>query len=304
MNAPPDHLYRVFELTVALPYAFPALPAAPPGSTPDARVTLGRVPPALPKALAGLDVPQAQAHVAAGPAGEVLWVRPTARYLITAGETIMVDLLAGQRPGAARHFVHNYCLPALLIQRGLLVLHANALAGPRGAVVLMGASGAGKSTLHAALMRRGLPMLSDDVTVLRLGADGRVWVLPGARQYRLTADTVAQMDPVAEMLRPLPGDPRQKVLARAPEAAFQPHPVPLQAIYLIEPGDDPALSLEPVRGAGKFGLLANGSFPPLSLTHQPAHLKAVLRVLPLAEVVRVRRPRGRWTVEELADAIG
>jgi hypothetical protein len=233
----------------------------------------------------------------------VLWVRPSARFFIAGGEAITVEPLRGQRPQALHQFIQQYCLPALLIQRGLLALHANALAGPRGALVLMGASGAGKSTLHAALMKRNLPMLSDDVAVLRLGPDGRVWALPGVRQYRLTAGTVEQLAPVAEHLHPLVGDPRDKVLARAPQAAFQSEPVPLAAIYLLEPHDGTELSLEPVLGVEKFRLLAGGSFPPLSLTFQPAHLAAVLRVLPQVEMVRVRRPRRRWTVEELADAL-
>lgn len=297
------HRHRLFEVNLALPFTSPILPPAPEGARAQARVVLGPVPEALPNALARLEVPQANGRVEAGPAGEVLWARPSARYLITGGRLIQVELLHGQHPRVMQRFVLHYCLPALLIQRGRLVLHANALAGPRGAVVLMGVSGAGKSTLHATLMRRGLPMLSDDVAVLRLGEDGRVWVLPGLRQYRLTPDTLQRLTPVAERLHPVRGDPRQKVLARAPQTAFQAEPVPLQAIYYIEPYAGSEVSLTPVRGAAKFGKLVNGSFPPLSLTHQPAHLAAVLRVLPLAEVVHVRRPAWRWSVEEMADAL-
>ena len=210
MSAGPEHRHQIFGLNLALPYARGLLPSAPTSVPPDARVVLGPVPAALPRPLAGLDVPELPAHVEAGPDGEVLWVRPTSRFLITGGDTITMEPLSGQSPGRLQLFIEHYCLAALLIQRGLVALHANALAGPRGAVVLMGSSGAGKSTLHAALMKRGLPMLSDDVVALRLGPDGQVWVLPGARQYRLCADAASQMAPVAEHLRQLSGGPRRQ----------------------------------------------------------------------------------------------
>jgi hypothetical protein len=50
----------------------------------------------------------------------------------------------------------------LLCRRGFTVLHAGAVVGPRGAVVLRGAGGAGKSTLVAAGWRAGFGVLADE----------------------------------------------------------------------------------------------------------------------------------------------
>lgn len=50
----------------------------------------------------------------------------------------------------------------LLGRRGWQVLHAGAVAGPRGAAVIRGPSGAGKSTLVAAAYRAGLGVLGDE----------------------------------------------------------------------------------------------------------------------------------------------
>ena len=52
--------------------------------------------------------------------------------------------------------------PYLASLDGRLVLHAAALALPRGAVLVCGAAGAGKSTLALAFDGRGVPVLSDD----------------------------------------------------------------------------------------------------------------------------------------------
>src|SRR6185369_10421226 len=70
-------------------------------------------------------------------------------------------------------------IAALLRQRGLLVLHANVVTTPRGAVAITGASGAGKSTTQAALMSLGCRMVTDDITVVSMGSDGRILALPG-----------------------------------------------------------------------------------------------------------------------------
>jgi len=60
----------------------------------------------------------------------------------------------------------------LLSRRGFTVLHAGAVVGPGGAVVVRGASGAGKSTLVAAAWRAGLGILADEsLLVSRENAD-------------------------------------------------------------------------------------------------------------------------------------
>lgn len=60
----------------------------------------------------------------------------------------------------------------LLSRRGFTVLHAGAVVGPGGAVVVRGASGAGKSTLVAAAWRAGFGILADEsLLVSRENAD-------------------------------------------------------------------------------------------------------------------------------------
>ena len=60
----------------------------------------------------------------------------------------------------------------LLCHRGYAALHAGAVVGPRGAVVLRGAAGSGKSTLVAAAWRAGLGVLGDEsLLVSREDAD-------------------------------------------------------------------------------------------------------------------------------------
>ena len=51
-------------------------------------------------------------------------------------------------------------------------LHASAVAGDRGGLLILGASGCGKSSLALALIARGARLVSDDSVIVRAEADG------------------------------------------------------------------------------------------------------------------------------------
>jgi hypothetical protein len=86
-----------------------------------------------------------------------------------------------------RTYLLGSAVGAVLIQRGMLVLHGNALAKGGRAIVCLGASGAGKSTLAYALMRQGWRLLADDLVAIT--PDGRV--LPGIPRIKLWNDAAA-----------------------------------------------------------------------------------------------------------------
>jgi hypothetical protein len=97
----------------------------------------------------------------------VLGVPPGALFEISAaGDRIRYRLPDGIPEVTLRHLLLDQAVPRALTLRGLLVLHASAVATPWGAIGFLGASGTGKSTLAAALAREGWPHLSDDSLVL------------------------------------------------------------------------------------------------------------------------------------------
>ena len=127
-----------------------------------------------------------------------------------------------------RTFLLGSAVGALLIQRGMLVLHGNALERDGQAIVCLGHSGAGKSTLAFALMQQGWRLLADDLVAIT--ADGQV--LPGIPRIKLWHDAAKAfgLDPDA-----LPtirqGMQKYLLLGEAIERALQ--PCPLKALYLI-----------------------------------------------------------------------
>jgi hypothetical protein len=79
-------------------------------------------------------------------------------------------------------------LPRLAIATGALTLHGAALSRGGGAILMFGESGAGKSTLTAALAQAGWHIASDDLTMIRPGADGAL-INPGATGVCVWGDT-------------------------------------------------------------------------------------------------------------------
>ena len=55
--------------------------------------------------------------------------------------------------------------------RGLAVVHASAVGGPHGCVLVTGPSGSGKSTTALACVARGFGLVADDVAIVALGAE-------------------------------------------------------------------------------------------------------------------------------------
>lgn len=127
-----------------------------------------------------------------------------------------------------RTFLLGSAVGALLIQRGKLVLHGNALEKGGQAIVCLGHSGAGKSTLAYALMQQGWRLLADDLVAIT--PEGLV--LPGIPRIKLWHDaaTAFGLDPAS--LTPICQGMQKYVLTgdavhRASDA------VPLVALYLI-----------------------------------------------------------------------
>ena len=127
-----------------------------------------------------------------------------------------------------RTFLLGSAVGALLIQRGMLVLHGNALEKDGKAIVCLGHSGAGKSTLAYSLMQQGWRLLADDLVAV----NGEGMVLPGIPRIKLWHDAAkafgldpATLPPIREGMNKylLMGE----ALQRAPQAAA------LQAVYLI-----------------------------------------------------------------------
>jgi hypothetical protein len=165
------------------------LPELPPwrgeGGVPDIVIALGEVPPTLDDPAFSTPVLQIDR------AGRARYFIPgTAAWLVEGGSRITIAAEMAADSPDVRLFLLGSVFGILCHQRGVLPLHAASVEVDGQAIALAGVSGVGKSTLAAAFLRRGFPLLADDVTPIALDP-GAVRFLPGLRTMRLWADSAA-----------------------------------------------------------------------------------------------------------------
>lgn len=271
------HVYAAHGLRLAVPFPCPTLrPAEGPA---DVTVEEGAVPRALDAPLLreeGFDAAPGRYLLRGG--------RYAGRFLVRDGCSIILERNPGcQDRFLEFHFLHSV-LAALLRQRGHLVLHGNAVAGPDGAVVLCGASGAGKSTTMAALLWAGWQALTDDVTCLCLSPEtGRVMVPPGAAQVSLCVDAAERLgDDVAAR----PRNPAQHNKVTVPVAGAD-AATPLAGLVLLRTETTgEGVRGEILAGAEKFAALQSCIYGPL---FPQEHVDCFAVQAALAEGIPVRR---------------
>ena len=148
----------------------------------------------------------------------------------------------------------------VMLLRGVVCLHASAVAIESDAIALLGPAGAGKSTTAAAFAERGFSILAEDVVTLDDRGD-RFMVRPGYPCIRLWPSAVrALYGTESQLPRLTPNwDKCYLDLTGRPEQ-FQQQPLPLAGIYLLgERRDDcDAPFVEPLdRAEGLMSLVAN-----------------------------------------------
>lgn len=142
----------------------------------------------VPLRLSGRTVPADDYQVAAD--NILLTIPSVARYLAQAGKCLVVEAMPDADPLAVRLFLKGSGLAAIFHQRGLFPLHASAVEHKGGCVLFLGDSGAGKSTLAGLLARRGYRILSDDVVVTRVAADGALLAEPSLPVLKLWPESL------------------------------------------------------------------------------------------------------------------
>jgi hypothetical protein len=168
------HDYSVFGLRVRSELELPELYAGDWIGQPDVTVSMG-------------DVPSTNGGEGLHADGDslVLTIPGVASYRMEGGGSIVVQRAHGAPDRNVRVFLLGSAFGALLHQRGLLPLHANAIEIEGKAVAFLGESGAGKSTLAAWFHDHGYRVLADDVCVVQFDEHGRPLACPGLPRLRL-----------------------------------------------------------------------------------------------------------------------
>jgi hypothetical protein len=289
-----NYTYIAYELILQVPFPCPILPLAPEDAMPDVIVQEGPVPVRLTAPLAEGEMWQAEVD-------RFLWRggARAGRFLVEGGQHITLQRNPNaENEALAFHFLTTI-ITALLRQRGLLVLHANSAVTPSGAIAIAGLSGAGKSTTLAALLKLGCAMLADDVTVLRLRADGGLDVLPGVPQLHLMDDAASNL---GQDIAELPRYQWRRTKAAVPiETAAA--PANLRSIYLLQIGAQDQLHVQALNGAEKFVALQECIYGPLLPPEHSRQFPLFAAVTDRVNIFRLTRPAARWSIDEVTQVL-
>jgi hypothetical protein len=249
--------YTLFGLRLRSQIALPELvPDVHPGE-PDVEIGWGSVP-VQPDEPDGLSV-----HGSAA----LLKIPEVGRYWMADGRDLRVEPVPGGSERNLRLYLLGSAFAAILHQRALLPLHANAVEIDGRAVAFMGHSGAGKSTIASWFLDRGYRILADDVCVVTIGPDGRPLAHNGIPRLRLWREALEASGRTAGDYE-LSFDDMDKYNVPTldqPEAK----PIPLDRIYLLERAEEgaPEGEIAPLHGVEAVdAIIANtyrGSYIPL-----------------------------------------
>ena len=185
------------------------------------------------------------------------------RILIADGRCVIVQPRDGVDETRVRTNIIGTLQAVLWHQRGLLPLHASAIAIGNRTVLIAGQSGDGKSVLAAALTQLGQPLLCDDLAVIDT-AQAPPRLLPGYQRVRLWQDACEALDVGGQTEGKAHATGQKFVLSAQADLPHDPRPV------------SDILILQGPRG-GEFSLKPLGPIPAL---------KALLSVVHMADAAR------------------
>lgn len=275
------HRYRLFGLSVQSEVPLPELVADPGTETADVRVSVRTI----------ADAPDAPAGLHIDGDDALLVIPAVGRFLTRGGREMLVEPAPRVSPRNLRLYLLGSAFAAILHQRGLLPLHANAVVVEGRAVGFMGHPGAGKSTLAAWFHDRGFDVLADDVCVVTPGPGGAPLAHPGIPRLRLWREALEAGGRDASAYERSFDDMDKYTVPTDLERALP--AVPLSHLYLLEKAEDGPSVTRLEGSAAVEAMIANtyrGAYVrPMGLTRQ--HLLACAE---LARTVPVFRARRRW----------
>ncbi len=239
-----------------------------------------------------------------GPAGDTHLITPdevnlvipkVGAYRVRGGSEMWVSPVEGASDRNIRLFLLGSALGAIVHQRGLLPLHANAIEIDGRAVAFMGHSGAGKSTMAAWFLDRGHRILADDVCVVVPDAAGVPMAYPGIPRLRLWREALERSGRATDGFE-LAFDDLDKWNVPTPRPR-QSGPIPLDHIYLLKKAEESAPEIVRLSGIEAVDALVANTYRGGYLARMGGTKRHLLACLDLVKRVPVFSASRVWGFE-------
>ncbi len=238
----------------------------------------------------------------AAPGRFLLDIPDVARYLVEGGERVTIEPSAEASPDVVNRFARMTPLAALLYQRGLLAFHAAAVANEQGALLLAGDSGCGKSTLLMELLQRGWTLLADELAVVAFDGKGGLHVSQSSLDSALWPDTLKKFGNKTENV--IYADANRHLVSYPDHRISSPQP--LRTLFRLGVESKSAVTAENKTVAQHFKIISSllyNSHVADALLDRCVYLNYASTLIMKTAVVNLYRPRGSWSVSEVADSL-
>jgi hypothetical protein len=227
----------------------------------------------------------------------LLCIPKVARFLVTHGQHIIIDPVAGIDQESIRVLVLGSCMGALLMQRDVFLLHGNAIKVGEHCISFVGHSGAGKSTLSGAFFKRGYSILADDVCALTTQCE----VIPSFPQIKLWRDAANHLDIQTQALRKIrPGFEKYAVPLGS---QFHPTSLPLKLVYVLNTHHQSHCCFTELSGMQKLPPLRDHTYRKEFLKGLKRNVERCAQIANRITVVQLHRPNDGFKLDELVDRI-
>lgn len=287
------HFYRAYGLTVSSEIFLPELEPATP-SEPDVSI-----------AIRPIDFPKPEAEGGTAfrfePARQYLAWQAVGTFVLNGASRIDVDPAPGIDDALLAFPLLGPVMALLLHQRGLLILHASAVAVGDGSVIFLGDKGAGKSTTAGAMLRAGHALLTDDVVALDLSDPSHPTILPGFPQLKLAADAAQAIRIGQAEIRPRAHPQIDKAQHRLRQG-FSDKAAPVSRIYVLERGEraeiSPVPGMEALPAIIRFSYVTRFGREALAGDLASKHLRQCAQLAGKVGVRRLQVPAGLDRIDE------
>lgn len=211
--------------------------------------------------------------------------------------------IAGVADDLLRLPILGLVLSAVLVGRGLPVLHASALRVGDEAVAFIGDKRFGKSTMAATLWERGHHLISDDVVILDPREPSGWTVRPGPTGVKLWPDAIESLGIPDQAHYPLCEGATKRILDTRERHATE--PVPLRRIYVLGRGEQ--VKVESITASdGLIELMRNAfmyRYPEVVPNAQAQLLATYAPIRRTVDMKVLLRPADKDRLTEVAEAI-
>lgn len=222
---------------------------------------------------------------------------------------VRVDAEPGADPAEIDGLLRGSGLALLWQLRRILPLHVAAVARTGRAIGFVGPPGTGKSSLAAALSQRGWQLVTDDIAAVRWDAQGRPLLEPNSPQLRIWGDSARQLGWDTSTAHRIgagsTGQSSDKYAYDLPDK-FSADPVPLTAIYVLNPPGAAGIGFMPITGKARFDVFHRGATYNADLLDTPQarswHFTEALHLAQKVPAWHLTQPTG-VQLDALADAV-